>query len=1289
MFGSKMLIGITFLFVLCSAALPAAGDTYYVRPNGNDQAPGSTARSAFRSVRRAAQALNHGDSIVVAPGVYREPAFFAERFSADGAQMAIIGDESGRLTGTAPGPVIVEANDPTRPALHFYRLRNLRISGLTLRGTGQGLKVEKCNGVIVERSTFDGLTRGLIASGTNGLRVETSVFKSCTIGAFVQRSVQTRIAHVTVAGSSSVGLLVLSSGAGEITNSILAENNANLIADQLSAPGWSSDYNVILGTNGPWGDVPAIAKVYEWNAISGQDRHSMHVVPAFADPAAMNLRIAPDVTWCGGLPGMNVGQALDPPVRLDRDGKALRIRNGTVCAGAYDYPDPRPAPGWRKLGVQLDGDGPRQSAAVYRDDGTLVRTLLADSAGVSELWWDGLDDLGTLAGPGRYQVKSVEHDVRIVDDGAMGDDGNPMGAYNCDNADRVVALPDGGFIITTIYDEAGYALRGYSSTGQPIFANNLSRKDYTALALDGEELYGIVNRGRAAAIMRHVLPGERVHMLNGAESYPLFAAGENGEATGLAVAGDTAYATIATLNVVRLVDLKTGAKKADHALAGVGDITRASNGTLWAISGTDVVALTADGKAGKRYATGLASPRYVAASPTRLAIVDRSAARLAILDAANGKMIRTFGTARAAGQWQPVTANALRDPRDAAFLPDGRLVLTEHARVRIMWPETGTINQDILSNFMDVAVVHPTQPEYVYCSPGVFRVDPKTGAWKWLVEAPSLVREPGEGDDAGRLRLGQPATTVALDGRPFIAYFGAGTLRMMDVTDPLKPRLALECPSERRVFAQWAYATIAFTKGGDILAGGHYGLGFKIFNYLGLDEQNNPMYDLDNPADVGTNDDPTPRGMKAIAALAGDRATGDIYYLAVTDRHNKMVPAWGADGTGVGRSTPEGKPLWFALSSGGNYMSISTTNDGTLQEPGNAWVFAGKSFGGQIDLFDADGLRLTTGNWGWPCNYTIGFVDLRFGVYAYMRPDGKPGAYVEDDAIGRFGRCRVDGAGTLRKRAAPLDWQPAGAVPGNPPVADAVAGESLARMQTIPRITEMKIDGNWDAWEEAGVVPQIIALPVAGFRRSFPDDLWQTFRAGTAIGAVAHDGRSFYVYFLVADDTMHFDADAAGTMWMYDSVELWLEEEQIGLGFVKDGTTAIFKYRYHDRAGKEWSANYSLAQENVWGAKLNNLSSHPLGRRLATITGVSFEGKSGYALMGRIPFEEVKLVGGIAGRGGKEVIDTTGKPGEVVRIGVAFGGISAWGREQDYKVNWPSALMFSDPTRSVPFALGK
>jgi hypothetical protein len=158
---------------------------------------------------------------------------------------------------------------------------------------------------------------------------------------------------------------------------------------------------------------------------------------------------------------------------------------------------------------------------------------------------------------------------------------------------------------------------------------------------------------------------------------------------------------------------------------------------------------------------------------------------------------------------------------------------------------------------------------------------------------------------------------------------------------------------------------------------------------------------------------------------------------------------------------------------------------------------------------------------------------------------------------------------------------------------------------------------------------------------------------------------------------------------MHDSIELWLEEEQIGIGFLKSGRPALFKYRYHNREGKEWSANYPLADGNVWGRTYDNLDQHPLARILSDAVGVSLQGKPGYALMARIPFEEIKLVGGIAGRKGKDILPMTGAPGEVIRIGIAFDSISHWGREQDYKVYWPYGLMFSDPTRNVPFVLGE
>jgi hypothetical protein len=1269
----------------------ARGETYYVRAAGNDQADGKTARTAFRSVLRAAQVLNHGDHVVIGPGSYAGTAFFAERFSADGREMSLAGDESGRQTLDPPGPVVLQAASPTEPALGFYRFRGLTISGLTFRGSGQGLKLDKCQRVIVQRCTFDGPSRGLVASGVEGLRVESCVLSRTTIGMFFQASVGVRVAHASIAGSTSVGILALGCGGGEIRNSLFAENNTNLVADAISAAAWTSDHNVIHGTNGPWGDVPFAANVYEWFSASGQDRHSVYVVPAFADPEKHDLRVAPAVSWPGGLPGMSVGRVLEPKVELDRDGRPLRVRQGRVSAGAYDYPDPQAPPGWLRLPLKLDdvgvpARGSRQSAAIYAEDGTLVRTLLADAAGAGELWWDGLDDQGAAAPAGKYQVKAVCHDVRIADDGAMGDNGNPLGAFNPDNADRVVALPDGGFILSAVYDEAGFPLRRYTASGQPIFAATLAGT-YQVPALSGDDLWAVMDKGASVKLVHLLLPGERAHMPNGAEHYSILGPGEAAaEVAGLAVVGKNAYLALTKLNVVRVIDLTSGRPTADWRIADVADIAAGEKGTLWVISGKDVLALGPGGSVEKRFASGLEKPQYLAAGANRLAVVDRAAAKIAVLDAASGRPVRMFAGQRVAGQFMPVRGELFGDPRGAAFLSDGRLVVTDSGRVRVLWPETGQISQDILSNFMDSAVPHPSKPEYLYCYPGLFRVEATSGAWDWLLEAPrGLVRAGPQGKPLPD-RLGSPSTSVVLGGRAYVAYYGEGRLRMIDVTEPLRPRIALD--ATEKVLNAWAYATICFTKGGDLVCGGNYNLRFQVVPFKGLDPQNNPVYDFAHPRTVGPEKDPQPRDMKCIGALAADRVTGDQYYLAVTSRFNKMVPAWGADGTGVGRSAADGRPLWFSLSSGGNYMSIGAVSDGR-----NAWVMAGKSFGGQIDLFDADGLRLTTGNWSWPCSYKIGFVDLRFGVQAYLRPDGRPGAYVEDDAIGRFARARIDGAETLRRTAASFSWSPAGTAAGSaagePPLPGVVRGKGLAKTLVIPRIAPLAADGDWAAWQRAGVVPQIVALPCLGFTRAAPDDLWQTFRAGTALGALAHDGQNLYAYFLSTDDTPHFDSPGGGNMWEFDAVELWLEEEQFVLGLTATGTPMVFKNRYHDRGGKEWSANYPLPRENAWAVRLDDLSLHPLGRQLAAITGVSVQGKKGYAVMGKIPFAEVKLVGGIAGRGGKDILDMTGRPGETIRVALYLSNITAWGHSQDFKVQWPSAAMFSDPTRSAAFVLGK
>ena len=1155
----------------------AAAGTIFVRAQGNDENDGKTPQSAFKTILRASQALNHGDSLVIGPGQYKDSAFFAERFSADGAEMAITGDESGKLTGGPAGPVAIASAGPSSMAISIHRFANLRISGLTFTGPGQGLKLDNCRNAVVERCTFDGLTRGLVVSNAENVAIRSNVVTRCTIGVYVQGSARTQVSQITVAGSTSVGMLVLTCGDGQIRNSIFASNNTNMIADAITAKSWTSDSNVISGTTGAWGDVPATAKVYEWTAATGLERRSVYVVPAFRDADKYDLHVAPEITWPGGLPGMNIGVAEKTEV-LDRDAKPFRVRDGAVCAGAYDYPDPKATGGWTKLAVKLDGKGPRQSAGVYKEDGTLVRTLLADAAGVTELYWDGLDDLGQPAPAGKYVAKALSHNVRVVDEGAFGDSGNSMGAYNCDNASRVAPLSDGGFLMATFYDEGMYPLRLYSSSGQSTAAVSLANADFTALtSTAADEFYGTVGKGAGTRLYKMGPTGDRVKMAGGAEEYALLAADEKDVAVaGLAVSGAAAYVALEGKNMVRVIDLATGKKKTDLPVPAVADIAADPKGALWVISGKDVCSLATDGKMVKKLATGLDTPKYLAAGKDRLAVVDSAAEKVAVLGY-DGKVIRMMGKPRPAGEFVPVSSDCFRNPRGACFLTDGRLVLTEHARTRIVNADTGKITTEILSNFMDIAVIHPTKPEYVYCALGIFRVDPKTGAWEWLAEAPQGMTEKDNEGKVKSISYGSPSTSAVLGGRPFIAYApGDSTLRMLDVTDPLRPRMALFVKNNACGF--YAYATMCFAKDGSIISAksgtGEHPLSLQVnrIPFTGLDGQGNPTFDFERIEVVGKlTDTYALRDMGGKGSVSVDQTNGDIYLGVATAQFNKMVPAWGADATGVGKMAANGTPKWFALSSGGNYMSVCAVNDGK-----NTFVMAGKSLGGQIDVFDADGLRLATGNWGWPCSWTMGFVDMRYGVNGYLRTDGKVGAYVEDDCVGRFTRVRIDGAETMAKTSTPIDWQAAAAAAGEIPDTGVVRAKGLEKLQVVTRVPELKVDGDWAAWAKAGVVPQIVALPVVGFKHcTMPADLWQTFNQGTAIGAMAHDGKYLYAYFVVTSDGLHFDSPNPGLMFITDSVELWIEEEQFGLGFTKDGAPNLFKYRFHDlraRSGRPTTA---------------------------------------------------------------------------------------------------------------------
>jgi hypothetical protein len=1290
--------------------------TYFVSPQGDDTASGTSKEQPFKTLVRASQVLNHGDALVLAPGTYRESVLIAERFGTPDSKLTLLGDEAGKLTAALPGPVVLQPPNPARPALRLHRVQHVTIEGLTFGPGAAGLAIEQSRECLVSRCTFDRLASGLVAASCTDLRIEASEFKRCGLGVTLNSVVRARISHVTAVGCASAAISLVQCGSGSLLNCILTANNSNLIADELSSASWTSDHNTLTGTTGPWGRAPAVAVPSEWFAASGQDRHSVYVAPAFADPTSLDLRIDPAVRWAGGLPGQEVGVALDPPVPLDRAGNSFRNRKGNFSCGAFDYPDPTPKAGWKPLSPTLERGGPRQSAGLYRPDGTLIRQLLQDAAGVQAIWWDGRDDEGRSVNSESLQLRWAIHDIRVVEDGSVGDNGSALGSYNGDNPEHLALLPDGRFMAATTYDETGIPLRLHAPSGAPIHGVNLADKSFQALTWSDGQFVGIIDSLPNARLVLLDDQGERRPIAD-TEGVPILVPPEIAEVTeeqkalisyrqalrkyesdlkrlqqqkksvdslkkpalpthrgirvgGLAASPGLAYVALAGLGLVRRIDLKSGGIIGDWQLPGIEGIAFDEKGALWAVVGRDLVSL--DSKTGSRlrqFGTSLPQPRYLAAGGGRLAVGDRQSDRIECLDAATGRSLVTLGRSLERTAWTPVAADLFTDPRGLALYPDGRLLVADHLGIHCLWPERRQAAFEAYSTFLDIGIAHPVQPEFVYSRMGIMRVDERTGAWALTHRYPSAY---------GELIASH---AFVLEGRSFIASGKEGALQVLwEVTDPEHPRLAGELTRERfPAMYQKGIRPLCLTP--ESAMAGASGCQLKIAPFKGWDFENRPTWDFAATESRGQKSWPDRPGFTLKRGLACDPASGDFYSLAVTERLKQMVPMWGADGTGVGKVDARGNVRWFVPSSGHNYQSISSVHDGR-----DFWILACKSFGGQVDLFNSDGLLLGTGNWGWLVNHQVGFVDIISGCQAYRRGDGKPGAYVEDDLIGRFTRLRVDGTDSLRRGTNIVAWTEATA-PGDPPSASQ-AGPPISTTLTIPRIKPVAIDGNWSSFEQAGASAQILALPTVTWGRYRPDRLLESCRAGAFAAAFAHDSTNLYAYLIATDDTPRFDADTPAKMWAFDGFELWLEQEQFGLSFTKDGQPHLFKYRFHGRDGKDlYSCNYPLPSENVWGLKLQQTRDHPLGRRLEQALGRSLEVR-GYSFMARIPFQEIRLVGGLAAvkeRQGEANLPVTGQPGEILRLGVTFDAVEVWGREQDFKVSWPASLMYSDPTRSHPF----
>ncbi len=206
--------------------------TFYVRENGDDsRTTGRSPADAFRSIRRALDLADGGDTIIVGPGGYSSRLPVTVTATAE-APLTIRGDPTGLMTEDGPGPVVVAAAR-TDFGFRVTGAAHVIIDGFTIieaidaaieiRGGSENITVRNC--------FIDGFGELLDARG-DGIRVDDSANVSLinnlaafndSSGILVRRSTNTRIINNTLAENGVRGIRI-GSGASAAPNTLLQNN---------------------------------------------------------------------------------------------------------------------------------------------------------------------------------------------------------------------------------------------------------------------------------------------------------------------------------------------------------------------------------------------------------------------------------------------------------------------------------------------------------------------------------------------------------------------------------------------------------------------------------------------------------------------------------------------------------------------------------------------------------------------------------------------------------------------------------------------------------------------------------------------------------------------------------------------------------------------------------------------------------------------------------------------------------------------------------------------------------
>jgi DNA-binding beta-propeller fold protein YncE len=1056
--------------------------TLYVNAvNGSDSAAGTSAAGALKSIARAAARSRPGDTVLVAPGTYPDQVSIAgfpdaaERtvFRAEPAGQAVLDGPPQRLRFSVRRPKV---------SIVGFVCRHSREHAIEFSSPAHEALVDGC-------TLLDNELDGIFFNDCRGGRVQNCIVaRSGRNGVWFRKSQEGAVVACTLTNNRHAGINLDNTPGLIAFNNILAASSTAIHVSPLSLATLRCDHNlfdVALLASIPGADMLATRNagtLADWRAISGQDQHSLSADPLLSAPAKDPfVPQTPPRGVCS--PALQDGLRTTSFAGLDAPPTDMTGRTALAAVGAIWADKPVAAPPFAQLTLP---DAGSLSINIRSGDGQIVRTLLRGypaPRGRLDLYWDGRDNFGDPAPPATYRWDAVAHNICGLDDGSVGNNGQPpYGNTRYSHGVWSLAVDaDGNLYQNCFWDEAGHDVRRFKADGTPdwtipFYQRNVAGGLGTAVATDGRYVFAsLARQSKGEGGVRNIC--DDIRRLDAATGAPANFPGAANNlivvnaqpkpwlhqqrlsekdsrrlfgVRGLAVDAQRLWVANYTAGRIESYDKESGGKRGEFAVDQPLGLAVAADGTLWVANGGDRV--TQFTPAGQRRSeiTGLKDPYAVAVGgPDHHLYVSELEAgciRQYALDAVAARLVSTLG--HAAPSSGPVEPDGFRFRQSSGLAVDGlgRISVTDpgnHRIVRLL--ADGKPWQTLYSDFVMAPFVDPRMPDALLSGDREYEVDYDAGTWR-----PSHRWAPADGQFAGDMALRRRLP----NGGDYLFILGGhrGGVVVYAVENGALRRSAL-------LGGRW-------TGLDDLGAGDVAGrFSWRDTNGNGAVEENEiqwsdrpvkgksfysglaPGWWVDDRGDLWLADQVT-KSIERLRLLGFDARANPRYDWAQCET---VVPAdnspWKfipknlrvtAEGEIYAQGTVATARELGAFWMGGTAVARFAPN-GTrrwvlplpqmtvaLATDGDFW-YTVEGTAAKVSMFTSDGLFVTSFAPGKPSGYYSGWVDHAMGLAAFTHPRRQTHyVYAEEDLFGKCIRYRIEGLPTLRSYGGEFSWKTGG-----------------------------------------------------------------------------------------------------------------------------------------------------------------------------------------------------------------------------------------------------------------------